>query len=167
LSTLRATYELAVSRATTPLLKAYISQLEKLKIEYTKAAKLQEALAVDSEIKKFKDTNNQGDKTNSQEDKSTSTTELPDTKSPAGERWTRQMGTTYDFHLDGTITITAKDHPIENGTRGLWKRMPDGSVEIHSKSILIGKLVILKKGEGLLTQQNHIDIKLTFDSMLK
>lgn len=51
LSTLKTSYQAAVARATTPLTKTYLSELERLKIEYTKKGDLQAALAVDAELK--------------------------------------------------------------------------------------------------------------------
>lgn len=50
---LRSSYDAALSRATAPLQRTYLQELEKLKDEYTRAAKLQEALAVDEEIKRL------------------------------------------------------------------------------------------------------------------
>ena len=49
---LRTSYEAAVTRATTPLQKTYLQELEKLKTEYTRAAKLEDALAVADEMKR-------------------------------------------------------------------------------------------------------------------
>ena len=50
---LRTNFEAAVTRSTAPLQKTYLQELEKLKIEYTRAAKLEDALAVAEEIKKL------------------------------------------------------------------------------------------------------------------
>ena len=50
---LRTSYEAAVTRATTPLQKTYLQELDKLKTEYTRAAKLEEALAVADEMKRL------------------------------------------------------------------------------------------------------------------
>ena len=51
LTRLTLNFEAAVERATGPLRAAYVSELEKLKKEYTKAGELQSALAVDATIK--------------------------------------------------------------------------------------------------------------------
>ena len=51
LTKLKDSYKLAVERAIEPLEQKYLSELEKLKLRYTKDGKLQEALAVDAEIK--------------------------------------------------------------------------------------------------------------------
>ena len=51
LAKLRGSYESAISKATAPIQKTYVSELEKLKIEFTKAGNLEAALAVDSELK--------------------------------------------------------------------------------------------------------------------
>lgn len=53
LTRLRANFDSAVQRATVPLKKTYMQELEKLKIEYTRAAKLEEAMAVAEELKKL------------------------------------------------------------------------------------------------------------------
>ncbi len=48
---LRGSYESAMSKATAPIQKTYVAELEKLKIEFTRAGNLEGALAVDAEIK--------------------------------------------------------------------------------------------------------------------
>lgn len=53
LEKLRSSFEAAVARATDPLRKTYLDELEKLKNEFTRSAQLEEALAVDREIKKL------------------------------------------------------------------------------------------------------------------
>ncbi len=50
---LKESYEAAVQRATSPLTKTYVTELNKLKAEYTKAADLQGAIAIQEEIKRF------------------------------------------------------------------------------------------------------------------
>ena len=50
---LKQSYEAAIQRATSPITKTYIAELNKLKTEYTKAADLQGAIAIESEIKQF------------------------------------------------------------------------------------------------------------------
>lgn len=52
LTKLRGSYESAVTKATAPIQKTYTTELEKLKIEFTKAGKLEDALAIDSELKR-------------------------------------------------------------------------------------------------------------------
>ena len=47
---LKESYRAAVDRAITPLTKTYLEELERLKIEYTKAADLKGALAIENEI---------------------------------------------------------------------------------------------------------------------
>ena len=47
---LRESYRAAVDRATTPLTKTYLAELQRLKNEYTKAADLKGALAIENEI---------------------------------------------------------------------------------------------------------------------
>ena len=47
---LKESYRAAVDRATTPLTKTYLEELQRLKIEYTKAADLKGALAIENEI---------------------------------------------------------------------------------------------------------------------
>jgi hypothetical protein len=51
LTKLRDSYEAAMSKATAPIQKTYVAELEKLKIEFTKAGNLEFALAVDAELK--------------------------------------------------------------------------------------------------------------------
>lgn len=51
LTKLRGSYESAMSKATAPIQKTYITELEKLKIEFTKSGNLEAALAVDAELK--------------------------------------------------------------------------------------------------------------------
>ena len=58
LTKLRSSYEAAIQRANSPIIKTYISELEKLKIESTKAGRLEDALAIDSEIKKLQGLSN-------------------------------------------------------------------------------------------------------------
>lgn len=47
---LRESYRAAVERATSPLTRKYLEELERLKFEYTKAADLKGALAIESEM---------------------------------------------------------------------------------------------------------------------
>jgi len=47
LSTLKSSYQATIKRATTPITKTYIAELEKLKTDYTKKGDLNAALAVD------------------------------------------------------------------------------------------------------------------------
>lgn len=47
---LRESYRAAIDRATAPLTKTYLAELQRLKIEYTKAADLKGALAIENEI---------------------------------------------------------------------------------------------------------------------
>ena len=51
LTTLKTSYKAAINRATAPLTKTYLEELDRLKIDYTKKGDLQAALAVDAEIK--------------------------------------------------------------------------------------------------------------------
>lgn len=51
LADLRKSWQRAVSQATAPLNKKYVDALEQMKVRYTKEGKLQEALAVDNELK--------------------------------------------------------------------------------------------------------------------
>lgn len=53
LTKLRGSYESAMTKATAPIQKTYTTELEKLKIEFTKAGRLEDALAVTEEIKKI------------------------------------------------------------------------------------------------------------------
>lgn len=49
--TLQANYEAAIARATAPLTKAYLQELERLRAEFTSAGNLQSALAAETLIK--------------------------------------------------------------------------------------------------------------------
>jgi hypothetical protein len=71
---LRSSYESAVTKATAPIQRTYLQELEKLKVEFTKAGKLEDALAIDTEIKKL----TEGQATQSGE---ASDAKLPSTKS--------------------------------------------------------------------------------------
>ena len=51
LATLKESYRTAIGRATAPITKTYVTELERLKSEFTKKGDLQSALAVDAEIK--------------------------------------------------------------------------------------------------------------------
>lgn len=51
LTTLRSGFEAASERALTPIRRTYVAELEKMKMEFTKSGKLEDALAVDAEIK--------------------------------------------------------------------------------------------------------------------
>jgi hypothetical protein len=53
LKALTANYEAAVDRAIAPLTKTYLNELNKMKLEYTRAGDLQSALQVESLIKKY------------------------------------------------------------------------------------------------------------------
>ena len=53
LTRLNKSYEAAVQKAITPLKQTYIQELKKLKDNYTKAAKLEDALAVDKVLKEL------------------------------------------------------------------------------------------------------------------
>jgi hypothetical protein len=55
LQSLKASYEAAVQRATAPLTKTYIQELQKLKTEYTKAGNLQAAIAAEALLKSASD----------------------------------------------------------------------------------------------------------------
>jgi len=48
---LKDSYQAAINRATTPITKTYLVELEKLKTEYTKKGDLASAIAVDDELK--------------------------------------------------------------------------------------------------------------------
>ena len=49
-------YQAAIEKASAPITKAYVAQLERMKIDYTKKAKLNEAVAIDNEISQVKRT---------------------------------------------------------------------------------------------------------------
>jgi len=51
LVSLRGSYQSAMTKATAPIQKTYVAELEKLKIEFTKSGNLEAALAVDTELK--------------------------------------------------------------------------------------------------------------------
>ncbi len=53
LAGLKHNYEAALVRATTPITQTYVQQLQKLKVEYTKAGNLEAALATDAILKEF------------------------------------------------------------------------------------------------------------------
>ncbi len=53
LTKLRGSYESAMTKATAPIQKTYRTELEKLKIDFTRAGNLEAALAVDAELKKL------------------------------------------------------------------------------------------------------------------
>ena len=56
LTKLRGSYESAMTKATAPIQKTYVAELQKLKIEFTKAGNLEGALAIDAEIKSLEKT---------------------------------------------------------------------------------------------------------------
>ena len=51
LAALKHSYEAAMVRATSPITLTYVQQLQKLKMEYTKAGNLEAALATDALLK--------------------------------------------------------------------------------------------------------------------
>lgn len=55
LVTLKFNYEAAINRATTPITRTYIQELQNLKTEYTKAGNLEAALAADAILKELSD----------------------------------------------------------------------------------------------------------------
>jgi hypothetical protein len=158
LTKLRGSYESAMTKATAPIQKTYTTELEKLKLEFTKSGKLEDALAVDAEIKRL-----------SGEAATKQTEQTPASRgmSPIGERWTRQTGATYDFVSDGTLLTKGKDTPIENAKRGTWKLLPDGRFELDIGTGVIRYFVITDRKVGKLIEPTGDEIKLTFDSKLK
>ena len=52
---LKFNYEAAIQRATTPITRTYLQELQKLKMEYTKVGNLEAALATDAILKEFAD----------------------------------------------------------------------------------------------------------------
>lgn len=50
---LRGSYDAAVQKAVAPLQKTYLQELEKMKLDFTRAGKLEDAIAVSEELKKF------------------------------------------------------------------------------------------------------------------
>ncbi|MFZ2278001.1 MAG: hypothetical protein WAW39_09380 [Prosthecobacter sp.] len=59
---LKFNYEAAIQRATTPITRTYLQELQKLKMEYTKAGNLEAALATDAIFKEFADKTSQTSK---------------------------------------------------------------------------------------------------------
>lgn len=57
LDQLRTSYESAIARATRPVTEAYLKELQKLRDNYTRAARLPEATKVDTEIKSIVERN--------------------------------------------------------------------------------------------------------------
>jgi len=51
LVSLRVSYQSAITKATAPIQKTYLAELEKLKSEFTRSGNLEAALAVDTELK--------------------------------------------------------------------------------------------------------------------
>jgi hypothetical protein len=51
LTALKTSYEGAIARATSPITKTYVVELQKLRTQFTKKGDLQAALAVDNELK--------------------------------------------------------------------------------------------------------------------
>ncbi len=158
LLSLRSSYEDAISRATNPIRNTYLTELQKLKIELTRAAKLEEALAVDAEIMKLSDET---------ETKKTQQTPKSPGKSPVGERWIRKTGWTYDFVSDGTLLTKGKDAPIEKAAKGTWKLLPDGRFELDIGTGVIRYFVLTDREVGKLIDPTGSEIQLTFDSKLK
>lgn len=59
---LKFNYEAAIQRATTPITRTYLQELQKLKMEYTKAGNLEAALATDAILKEFSEKTTQTSK---------------------------------------------------------------------------------------------------------
>ena len=158
LLSLRSSYEAAISRATNPIRNTYLAELQKLKAELTRSAKLEDALAVDAEIKKL---------SGETATKQTQQTPTSPGKSPVGERWTRNTGMTYDFVSDGTLLIKGKDVPIEKAAKGAWKLLPDGRFELDFGNSVIRYFVLTDRKIGKLIEPTGNEIQLRFDSKLK
>ncbi|MBK8040028.1 MAG: hypothetical protein IPK22_23285 [Verrucomicrobiaceae bacterium] len=158
LTKLRGSYESAMTKATAPIQKTYTTELEKLKLEFTKSGKLEDALAVDAEIKRLS-----GETATKQAEQTPSSRGI----SPIGERWTRQTGVTYDFVPDGTLLTKGRDTPIEKAAKGTWKLLPDGRFELDYGTGAIRYFVITDRKVGTLIEPTGGEIKLTFDSKLK
>ncbi|MEQ1935486.1 MAG: hypothetical protein ABL962_16625 [Fimbriimonadaceae bacterium] len=107
---LRESYRAAVDRATTPLTKTYLAELQRLKIEYTKAADLKGALAIENEISLLTPTTKNETPPNNAKEKLTKRESIKDL-----------IARTWEYHDAGT----AEDTPgpirktvtfLENGT---------------------------------------------------
>ena len=129
LETLKANYEAAVARATTPLTDTYLRELDKLKAEYTKAGNLEAALEVDKILQSLK------------------------SPSPAGKADFQGL-TLSQMSLDqfkawlGTVTIVERDSPYLNRYRFVDGQIvstrgdSDKEREHENASVAVGKLFV-------------------------
>ena len=138
LSRLRGSYNTAVDRVVTPLKKTYATELQRLKIEYTKAGNLEAALAVDAEIKNIEG------KEGATKTKETNTCAFTDTI------WRQKIGGDVEFKSDGSYTETSQYHkPLT----GKWRRLTDTEVAVKRDDSTTWTFIILE--DGTITRKEN------------
>lgn len=128
---LKESYQAALQRVTEPLTKTYLAELEKLKVEHTKAADLQGALAIESEIKVFRPVSSQP----SQPTNGSANTAFLNSKTTVeavvlNTSWESRESNFHvkflpDGHLEGLMpntTYAIRDDGIIVYGEGAWKR---------------------------------------------
>ena len=108
LLSLRETYQAAVAKATDPLKRTYLTELQKLKLQFTKAGDLESALAVDSEIRTL------GEKTDNAIKASDVNTKREFRQAVMGGKWSMKRVAdgkpwgVWEFNDDGTVVVAER-----------------------------------------------------------
>ena len=108
LTKLRSSYESAMAKAAAPIQKTYTTELQRLKIEFTKAGDLEAALAIDAEMNRISGT-----------PEATTTASKGPLADLVGSTWAGTgpaIGTMVTFKADGVVEALDKGAP-----RGAWQ----------------------------------------------
>lgn len=131
---LRANYHAAIGRATAPITKNYLAELEKQRDTYARAAKLDAANVVQAEINQIKQAIASAETAQKLPPQSPTNQEaiaVPQLHWFAGKTWLTDAKTRWNFERNGTgEKIRGKDR-IATFT---WKLLPSGSVELTERS---------------------------------
>ena len=128
-------YHAAVSRAVSPLTKAYLSELQKLKTEFTKAGDLESAIAVDNEIKAVMAAGAKGATPPGKPVGKTAEAPVKYTKEQlisfvSGKTWgAAGRGSYYTFHADGTAESMSNGKKF---TGQKWHVRSDGVIVVEA-----------------------------------
>jgi len=129
---LRANYNTAVERVVTPLKRTYETELQRLKIDYTKAGDLESALAVDAEIKALSD--------------------KPEVTKPHPEKTCKFIDTTWRNDQSGNVLEFKSDGQFSesegSGNRwtGTWEIVTDTEVTVTRSDKTTWHFYILRDG---------------------
>lgn len=155
LTKLRSSYESAIAKATAPIQKTYTTELEKLKLEFTKAGKLEDALAVSEELKSLTS--------------STQITEVRPIGSPAPPTRLRSFKTVTEFQtwFNGTEWTNDDSEVVRFGETDFGVRWKD-SPPLTPDSVL-GRynMTVAKVGEAVFQFPGGPDVPIRVGDDLK